>query len=526
MLLPALVLGALPQLALWFGEGVWRRTAGWGQAVAVAAVLLVAGAVAWRWGALLFRIVERNVWALTGSSVLPVYMVARELVRALIERVAPDSRLAAARRWAGLLAGALIALVAGGIALIAGPLPRVVAGPPSFAGFPEVVRTALWNGLWVASVYLAIAAPAWAIGEARAGTATDLPPPPEGEAAWRVAHLSDLHMVGEPYGFRLECGRDGPRGNDRFERLLDLLAAEHARQPLDHILIAGDITDAGRNAEFIAFNTALARHPALAARTLIIPGNHDVNIVDRANPARLELPTGAGGALRRVRMLAAIQRAQGSRVHLMDAKAGRLGPTLDEWLAAAGRGAALARFADRGGLRGALAARAAWEACFPLVLPPPKPDGLGILLLDSNAETNFSFTNALGLVTLAQVRGAEAALAAFPDARWLVLLHHHLVEYPQPGAKLADRIGTALVNGHWLLGRLRRHARRLLVLHGHRHRDWMGSCGGLRIISAPSPVMGARNDAPRHLWLHGLAPEPGGGLALRPPRRVEVPGIG
>ena len=91
-----------------------------------------------------------------------------------------------------------------------------------------------------------------------------------------------------------------------------------------------------------------------------------------------------------------------------------------------------------------------------MVVPPPTPDGLGVLLLDSNAETHFSFTNALGLVGMDQMRAAEAAMAQYPAARWLVALHHHLMEYPRPGAPLADRIGTALVNGHWVLGRLRR----------------------------------------------------------------------
>jgi hypothetical protein len=52
--------------------------------------------------------------------------------------------------------------------------------------------------------------------------------------------------------------------------------------------------------------------------------------------------------------------------------------------------------------------------------------------MDSNAETHFSFTNALGLVGMAQCRAAEAAMRAEPAARWLVLMHHHLVEYPRP----------------------------------------------------------------------------------------------
>ena len=30
---------------------------------------------------------------------------------------------------------------------------------------------------------------------------------------WRIAHLSEVHVVGERYGFRIESGRSGPIGN-------------------------------------------------------------------------------------------------------------------------------------------------------------------------------------------------------------------------------------------------------------------------------------------------------------------------
>ena len=50
-------------------------------------------------------------------------------------------------------------------------------------------------------------------------------------------------------------------------------------------------TDAGRSAEWAEFLDAIAPHPELAESMLILPGNHDLNIVDRANPARLDLPT-------------------------------------------------------------------------------------------------------------------------------------------------------------------------------------------------------------------------------------------
>lgn len=517
LVVPALLLGAAPKLVLWIAGQAWRG-------LSLAAFLLVAGGVAWVWGRDVFRVVERNFWALNAGLVQPLYTALREGASLALERLAPGRDLAATRRAAGLAAGAVLAVLAAALAWSVGPLPSLVVSDVSRAALIASAGDAVLNGIWVVAVYLMIGAPAWSIAEALAGTPDDLPPAGEGEPAWRVAHLSDIHVVGETFGFRLECGRDGPRGNHRLDRVLDLLAQEDAAARLDWILITGDITDAGRNAEFIAFGAALARHPDLAGRVLIIPGNHDVNIVDRANPSRLELPVAPGGSLRRLRMLSAMARLQGDRVRVVDRATRRAGPTLNAWLAEGGRGAALARFMDRGGIPAGLRARQAWADAFPLVVPPATPDGLGVVLLDSNAETHFSFTNALGIVAMGQLRAAEGAMAVWPAARWLVALHHHLVEYPRPGAPLADRIGTALVNGHWVLQRLRRLAPRIVVLHGHRHFDWMGCCGGLRILSAPSPVMGALDDGERHFWLHAFRPAADGGLAMLAPRRIVVPG--
>ncbi len=138
--------------------------------------------------------------------------------------------------------------------------------------------------------------------------------PTPGARTWRVAHLSDVHVVGERYGFRIESGRSGPQGDDRFRRLLRQLEDIHAAAPLDVVLISGDATDAGRSGEWAEFLDALAAHPAIAGRVLMLPGNHDVNIVDRANPARLDLSIGPNSRLRKIRTLSAINAVQGSRV--------------------------------------------------------------------------------------------------------------------------------------------------------------------------------------------------------------------
>jgi hypothetical protein len=135
-----------------------------------------------------------------------------------------------------------------------------------------------------------------------------------------------------------------------MEALLARLDAIHAEAPLDLVLITGDMTDAGRSTECAEFQLALAAHPALAARTLMLPGNHDIAIVDRANPARLELPGSPGKRLRQVRALVAMEALHGARVRVLDA-AGAPGPTLSDWLAP--HRAAIAAFADTGSLRGA-----------------------------------------------------------------------------------------------------------------------------------------------------------------------------
>ena len=84
--------------------------------------------------------------------------------------------------------------------------------------------------------------------------------------------MSDIHVVGERYGFRIESGRAGPRGNERLNRLLTLLDCVHANNPIDTILITGDMTDAGRSAEWSELLDALTAYPRLAERILILPG--------------------------------------------------------------------------------------------------------------------------------------------------------------------------------------------------------------------------------------------------------------
>jgi len=45
----------------------------------------------------------------------------------------------------------------------------------------------------------------------------------------------------------------------------------------------------------------------------------------------------------------------------------------------------------------------------------------------------------------------DAFARHYPQARWVIALHHHLVEYPKPAKAFSERIGTALINGSWFV---------------------------------------------------------------------------
>ncbi len=109
-------------------------------------------------------------------------------------------------------------------------------------------------------------------------------------------------------------------------------------------------------------------------------------------------------------------------------------------------------------------------------------------------------------------------MSRFPQAAWIIALHHHLVEYPMPVKTFSERIGTALINGSWFVRSMQKLADRAIVMHGHRHIDWIGACGALRIVSAPSPVMNVDG----YFYIHRLVRRPTGGLCLAEPERVEI----
>ena len=529
LVLPGLLLGLAPILfAEWLTLvtdklaslviGLWS--------LFILAILIAVGWFGWR---ALFRTAEKNFWALNSIVVEPSYAAFREALRQLAEllfaRKVSEARRARIRAATAGFAGILICLSALLVLWLVWPHAHLFASIAEIDSWKELATVALANSIVAISAYVAVAALIWGFADAAMAQPRDLSQfatAPRESATWRIVHLSDIHVVGEDYGFRLESGRSGPRGNDRLRRLLDQLDAIDAKNPLDIVLITGDMTDAGISTEWAEVLDALSAHPSLAERVLMLPGNHDLNIVDRANPARMDLPTSPNRALRQVRALSAMNAVQGSRVRVIDREEDGLGGTLKEALKP--YTSELARFADVARPIFTSKIPEIWARAFPMIVPPSHPGGLGIILLNSNADTHFSFTNALGMVSAEQMQGVEIARQQYPDACWIIALHHHVVEYPWAAKALSERVGTALINGNWFVRSLAPLTGRAILMHGHRHIDWIGHIAGLPVISAPSPVMEVTNDKDTAFYIHTLAIGDDGTLRLLTPDRIVVPG--
>jgi hypothetical protein len=526
--IPGVILGLAPLVVTaWLTKFSDRLAAisGIGSLFAIAIVL----ALAWYGIRPVFRFVERSFWALHALAVQPVYALFREGLSQFAEGyLAPDAtpkaRSLRRARMAGV-AGVLASAVAIFFVLLVWPATVWSVAFDVFSSPSRLVVPALANAIAIVGLYLAVASLAWGLNDALMDQPEELVEFGSAEPAagpWRVAHLSDIHVVGERYGFRIESGRTGPRGNERLRDLLQRLDDIHKERPLDFVLITGDMTDAGTSGEWAEFLDQAERFPDLFARMLILPGNHDVNIAERTNPAKIELPTSSSKALRQMRALSAIEHVQGRRVHVCDKVEGRLSENLSNTLDPFR--SSIQTFADQSGFRKALPLWRLWARVFPMVIPPTEPDGLGVIILNTNAQSNFSFTNALGLVPAEDVAASCRIMNRFPRAVWIVAIHHHAVEYPLPVKEFSERIGTALIDGSWFIRSLKPFARRIVIMHGHRHIDWIGHVGDVKIVSAPSPVMNGRDSESTYFYIHTIASDRENRVQLMPPERVELPG--
>lgn len=521
--LPSILLGLAPLVASAWLTTMTSKILAFTEA-GTATVLLFIVIVGWFGWRPLLRIAEESFWSLNALLVQPGYMLGTETLRHVSERfIGRAAKQPASTRFraaSSAIAGLTMFVFGLLIVLAVWPASRWTGTAGDLMAPLHLIVPTIANAAILVSAYFAVASLLHGFSDARTEQPctlesfdTGLP----GRPVWRIAHLTDIHVVGERYGFRIESGRAGPRGNDRLQELLKKLAHIHDTEPLDQLLITGDITDAGRSTEWAEFFDAIGHYPDLARRMLILPGNHDLNISSRSNPAQIDLPLSRHKVLRQARVLSAMDALQGNRIYVVKNDGDHV--ALRDLLLPHRK--SLARLADEGDLRTVVRLKPVFQDTFPMIVPPQGSNGLGIAVLNSNAESHFSFTNALGYVSVEQTQRLFSALTRYPDAHWIIALHHHLQEYPK-SVPFSIRIGTVLINGSWFIRKLGPYASRAIVMHGHRHLDWIGAFGPLKVLSGPSPVMGAIDGAATHFYIHNLTTGPDNQLKLLSPQQVTV----
>jgi hypothetical protein len=501
VIVPALLAGLALALAIAYGQLFLhaRSMAGSSPVRGLALTAILISFALWL-GRPLLQLVLDNVQQLHYILIFPIFVAVREFLRKIAEQLYGESitpkQLNRGRRISSVLAALIFAGAGFALLFIAwswfGPqvldITRI---------HPKVlVNAALVNAAIVFGFFTTVSSLFWLKQEITLSSPVlDWTPQAVGadSPAIRIAHLSDLHVVGERYGYRMEAGTLGPRGNECIARALRQLKTLQAQAPMDRILVTGDMTDAGTRAEWAEFIDLFRDHPELCNRLSFVPGNHDLNVVDRTNPGRMDLPWSASQSLRKLRTLVALDMVQGDRSYIVDHTSGKRGPSLHEYLREGNRAERLRSLAEHGSLRGRWEMTKVWNTIFPLVEPPEQNCNYGVILLDSNARTHLSLTNAIGFITAAQLRSLKAVLRDWPRCSWIIALHHQVVEYPVPSISLMDRISLALVNASDVIAAIEPHASRIVVLHGHRHRDWIGTCGGIVLCSAPSAALGSHS---------------------------------
>jgi predicted phosphodiesterase len=294
----------------------------------------------------------------------------------------------------------------------------------------------------------------------------------------RIAHWSDLHLTAG--ASTLE---GGVGGNASLRQLVEKLDDQLRR--VDAIVITGDITDAGLAAEWAQF---LEIVPAEIRRKIVlVPGNHDINVVSPTNKGAVESVRRYGFRLRLVRFLAVLDLIQGERAWVSFE-----GERVSVRALLHGYEATLNKFADTAVEPWLETVSGAWSAAFPMVVDIPG-SSFSIVVLDSIEFSSTLAANAYGYVPTDQLQKIANLKEVQGGRRYLFALHHDVALPPQlVRGSLLRRLQPfflLLQNPRSVVRALREHAP-AVVLHGHRHVEYGGKLHKLDIVSAPSTTLG------------------------------------
>ena len=332
--------------------------------------------------------------------------------------------------------------------------------------------------------------------------------PPAG--ALRLLHFSDLHVAEGPTVRLVE--RAAPGGNVRLPLLLDHPRVEEA----DLLLFTGDITDRGTAVAWRCFLDALDER-GLTDRAILVPGNHDLALVDPIDPRATTkvLRADRFGIVQLANLLKfaeAFAESGGGKTGFIIVD-GEMVPFRDAWLKAeravrplvaqlpsepvppmrlkhwASDRVAVARYRAR-----IETARLKLLALFPVAVPVAGHDAVVFVLNSCVGVSHHPATNALGHVGRAQYKRLSQLAQFFAQRVKLVALHHHVVRRAEErGRRLVERLLaklTVLGDVRPLVRFCRRHGVRA-VLNGHRHLSYqLRLPNGTVLLASPSSTLG------------------------------------
>ncbi|MCC7542745.1 MAG: metallophosphoesterase [Deltaproteobacteria bacterium] len=332
-------------------------------------------------------------------------------------------------------------------------------------------------------------------------TIPDLPKTHPPRAAL-VVHLSDTHVVSDDDGATIE-GRPG--ANRALADVLRVARQNGTIAAADFVLISGDLTDAGRPAEWSRFLALLGND--IVSKAVVIPGNHDINIPSDGRWDAVEDESEVGRSLRLIRMMAVLDRIQGNRATVLDpsARSGRV--MLHAYLAR--HAPALRSFAEcppwdrvapnyeRAGTTDyADLPSAVWEGLWPMFVPV-HGGRAELVLIDTTTTGSSLLDNAWGALPepiLERLRVGLSLEESRGKAHIVVL--HHAIALPETGGPHAQ-VKSAFMSMHDPERLLEAFPpdRSLLVFHGHHHVAHMGALRNATIISAPSTSHGDERES-------------------------------
>lgn len=328
-----------------------------------------------------------------------------------------------------------------------------------------------------------------------------LPRAPHSDQRVRVLHASDFHITSNDDEPLTEGGAKFSAA--ALASIMDAIAKDAS--DCDAVLFTGDITDTGSADAWERFLASCP--PDLQNKTILVPGNHDLNLQDGLLALKAEHPGSSGRRTRQIRMALAMAEVMQDRAYLLDRATDRVVP-LNRYIQRHSPTLTCASPSGAQPMLGRQNLDTLWQSLFPMVVPVgPERSGkrLGVLILDSVKPGSVGLTNAFGTLETDSITACSALMSRMADRCdcFIIALHHH-VAMPAGGG-FRERVqnpGLVLENASVLIDMLAKRGDPTVVFHGHRHKTYTGVADGteVAIVASPSAAVGAKNTVGQGSW--------------------------